>query len=167
MARHMVSGQLETIYVDKRKVAKAGSPGDPFTHESQPTAFTANAGGSTTTLVGANATVATGVNVIRPGEKFRLLNSSNVAKEETVFKVTAVAAAGSTTVTFTPAAAVATVSGDYAKLVNSDMFSDEDALDTLLLTVNGGASFTQARLNSMTTNDKVYAARVHFDTDGI
>lgn len=168
MPRHMVGAGLDFAYVDKRKVAKPGSPGDSFTHESGAVIFTANAGGSTTTLVGANAAPGTNdVNVIRRGEKFRLVNAAGVAKEETVFKVTNVAVAASTTVTFTPAAAVATVSTDAAKQVNSDILSDENALDTYLLTVNGGASYTQARLESMTQNDKIYAARLHADTDGV
>ena len=111
MPRHMVGAGLDFAYVDKRKVANPGSPGDSFTHESGPTIFTANAGGTTTTLVGANATPgAANTNVIRVGEKFRLVNAAGVAKVETVFTVTNVVVAGSTTVTFTPAAKVATVS---------------------------------------------------------
>lgn len=34
-------------------------------------------------------------------------------------------------------------------------------LRTALLTVNSGASYTADRLNSMTRNDMVYAARTH------
>ena len=34
-------------------------------------------------------------------------------------------------------------------------------LRTALLTVNGGASYPAATLNTMTYNDMVYAARVH------
>jgi hypothetical protein len=34
-------------------------------------------------------------------------------------------------------------------------------LRTALLTVNGGASYTAERLNTMTRNDMIYAARVH------
>lgn len=168
MPRHMVGAGLDFAYVDKRKVAKPNSPGDSFTHESGPTIFTANAGGTTTTLVGANATPgAANTNVIRVGEKFRLVNAAGVIKEETVFKVTNVVVAGSTTVTFTPAALVATVSTDAAKQVNSDNLSDENSLDTFLLTVSGGASYTQARLETMTQNDKIYAVRLHSDADGV
>jgi hypothetical protein len=168
MPRHMVGAGLDFAYVDKRKVAKPASAGDSFTHESGPTIFTANAGGSTTTLVGANAAPGTNdVNTVRRGEKFRLVNAAGVAKEETVFKITGIAVAGSTTVTFTPAAAVATVSTDAAKQVNSDNLSDENSLDTFLLTVNGGASYPQARLETMTQNDKIYAVRLHSDADGL
>lgn len=168
MPRHMVGAGLDFAYVDKRKVTKSGSAGDGFTHESGPIIFTANAGGSATTLVGANAVPNTNdVNTVRRGEKFRLVNAAGVAKEETVFRITGIAVAGSTTVTFTPAAAVATVSTDAAKMVNSDFLSDEDSLDNFLLTVNGGASYTAARLQQMTQNDKIYAVRLHSDTDGL
>jgi hypothetical protein len=168
MPRHMVGAGLDFAYVDKRKVAKPGSAGDGFTHESGPTAFTANATGSTTTIVGANAAPGTNdVNVIRRGEKFRLCATSGAVKEETVFTVTGIAVAGSTTVTFTPAALVAPVSTDFCKLVNSDFLSDESSLDAFLLTVNGGASYTAARLTQMTQNDKIYATRLHADTDGV
>lgn len=168
MPRHMVGAGLDFAYVDKRKVAKPSSPGDSFTHESGPTIFTANATGSTTTIVGANAAPGTNdVNTIRRGEKFRLCNAAGVAKEETVFKVTNIAVAASTTVTFTPAALVAPVSTDICKQVNSDFLSDENSLDSFLLTVNGGASYTQARLDQMTQNDKIYAVRLHADTDGV
>lgn len=168
MPRHMVGAGLDFAYVDKRKVAKPASAGDSFTHESGPTIFTANATGTTTTIVGANAVPNTNdVNTVRRGEKFRLCNAAGVAKEETVFKITNIVVAGSTTLTFTPAALVAPVSTDICKQTNSDILSDEDALDTFLLTVNAGASYTQARLNSMTTNDKIYAVRLHADTDGV
>jgi hypothetical protein len=164
----MVGAGLDFAYVDKRKVAKPGSAGDGFTHESGPTIFTANATGTTATIVGANAVPNTNdVNTVRRGEKFRLCTAAGVAKEETVFRITNIAVAGSTTVTFTPAAAVAPVSTDICKMVNSDFLSDESSLDTLLLTVNGGASYTQARLDQMTQNDKVYAVRLHTDADGL
>ena len=164
---HLVGSHIEFNYVDKRKVQDRGVA-NPNTRVSEQVAntFTANAGGTTTTLVGANATVATGVNVIRPGERFRLFNGSGVLKEEKVFTVTGVAAAGSTTVTFTPAAAATTASGDIAKLIDSGVYSDEAALDAALTAISG-TSYTAARLASMTQNDKIYAIRTHLEPDSI
>lgn len=170
MAQSMVGASADFSVVDKRRVAKPGSPGDPFTHETQPTTiFTANGAGTTTTLVGANAAPGTNdVNVVRRNEKFRLFTAGAVVpKEETIFKITNVAVAGSTTVTFTPAALAATVSTDFARMVNSDPYSDFDAIDTALLALNGGASYTAARLNTMSINDKIFALRQETDKDGI
>jgi aspartate aminotransferase-like enzyme len=119
-----------------------------------PVMFTANAGGTTTTIVGANATPATNTNVIRIGDEFKLFNvTTNTLKQETVFRVTAVAVAGSTTVTFTPAAAVATVSGDTAKLTLSDALDSTGAMDRRLVAIG----FSAAYVAKLTENDKVYA----------
>lgn len=168
-SQHQLGNELEINVVDKRR--QFGTPGaDSFSHMTTPTvAFTANAGGSTTTLVGANATPGAGnVNVIRVGERIRLFTAGAVLpKEETVFTVTGVVVAGSTTVTFTPAAKVATVSTDFARLVDSDPYADITALDAALLALNGGASYTAARLNTMTINDKIWALRQETDKDGI
>lgn len=143
-------------YVDKRRKYK-----DDF--ESRVVAggaiFTANAAGSTTTIVGANATPATGVNSIRFGEEFKLFTSGNVLKEETVFRVTLVAVAGSTTVTFTPAAAVATASGDIAKLVGATNNYSTGERDRRLVELG----FTALQVSKMTENDKMYQIRVSDD----
>lgn len=70
---------------------------------------TSNAGGTTTTLVCANASTSLAI-----GDKFHLYTTADAPKEYTVFTVTNVVVAGSTTVTFTPAAAVATASTNRA-----------------------------------------------------
>jgi hypothetical protein len=129
-----------------------------------PVMFTANAGGTTTTIVGANATPATNTNVIRIGDEFKLFNvTTNTLKQETVFRVTAVAVAGSTTVTFTPAAAVATVSGDTAKLTLSDALDSTGAMDRRLVAIG----FSAAYVAKLTENDKVLQLRISDDPGGI
>lgn len=165
---NLLGSNIVVNYVDKRKSVDVGKGSQHTRITAQVTdAFVANAGGSTTTLVGANATPSTGANVIRPGEKFRLFAAgASLPKEEKVFTVTAVAVAASTTVTFTPAAAVATVSTDRAKLVDSDPYSDEASLDAALTAING-TSYSAARLASMTQNDKIFAYRQHVDPDSI
>ncbi len=145
-------------YVDKRRKSR-----DDFESRmvSGPTAFTANATGTTTTMVGANATPSTDTNCIRIGDEFKLFTSGNVLKEETVFRVTAIAVAASTTLTFTPAAATAPVSGDQAKEVG--LFLSTGEMDRRLLALG----FSQARINTLTENDKVYQLRQSDDPDSI
>lgn len=156
--------QLELIthpgYIDKRRSYK-----NDFESRivSGPTVFTANAGGTTTTIVGANATPATNTNVIRTDEEFKIFNSSGVLKEETVFRATVIAVAASTTVTFTPAAAVATASGDFLRLVGaSNVYSTGD-MDRRLVALG----FTAARVATMTENDKLYQIRTSDDPGSI
>lgn len=148
----MPTHQLGSIhgYTDKRRGFK-----DDFNERvvGGPIVFTTNAGGTTTTLVGANADPSTNTNVMRIGDRFKLFNSSNVLKQETVFTVTAVAVAGSTTVTFTPAAATATASGDRIREVGLGYSNSEK--DSRLTTLG----YTAARLALMTENDKDYALR--------
>jgi hypothetical protein len=145
-------------YVDKRRTRS-----DDFESRvlSGPAAFTANAIGTTTTLVGANATPATDTNCIRIGDEFKLFNSSGTLKQETVFRVTAIAVAASTTITFTPAASVATASGDFAREVG--LFLSNGEKDRRLLALG----FTQARINTLTENDKDYQLRQSDDPDSI
>lgn len=141
-------------YVDKRR-----SRDNDFTSHvvGGPTYFTANASGTTTTIVGANATPSTNTNVVKLGDEVKLFNSSNVLKEEKVFKVTGVAVAASTTVTFSPAAAVATASGDYFREVGvAYSNSDRDARLTTL-------GVSAARLATMSENDKAFQIRVSDD----
>lgn len=164
---NLLGSNIEVNYVDKRKYVDAGKGSQHTRNTAQATAaFTANASGTTTTLVGANAAPATNTNVIRVGEKFRLFVAAGTVKEEKIFTVTAIAVAASTTVTFTPAAAVATASTDFAKLVDSDPYSDEASLDAALTAVNG-TSYSAARLASMTQNDKIFAYRQHVDPESI
>ncbi len=160
---HMLGSNVNVGFVDKRR--SGTTKADKDTHVSRGTAgFTANASGTTTTIVGANAAPGTNdVNVVRRGEKFRLFNSSGVLKEETVFEITSIAVAASTTVTFSPAAAVATASGDVARLVDLFNFQDEETLDSRLIALG----YTQATINAMTQNDKVYAIRLADDSSSI
>lgn len=128
--------------------------------------FTANAAGTTTTLVGANAAPATDTNVVHLNEMFKLFTAAGVLKEETTFKITAVAVAASTTVTFSPAAAVATASTDVAKIVSVDDYSDSESMDSRLTALDG-AYFTAARLRQMNDNDKRNAIRLRSDPNSL
>lgn len=161
---HMTSANVEVGYVDKRKALSAAA--DPSTHIRTKSAavFTANGAGTTTTIVGANAAPGTNDNnVIRRGDKFVLYNSTPTLKQETIFTVTGVAVAGSTTITFSPAANGATASGDTARFVGLRDLNDEQGLDARLLAL----SYTQSQINQMTQNDKVYAVRLADDPESI
>lgn len=161
---HMTTANVEAGYVDKRKALSAG--GDASTHIRQRgvATFVANGAGTTTTIVGANAAPgANDNNVIRRGEKFVLYTGAGALKQETVFTVTAVAVAGSTTVTFTPAALGATASGDVARFIGLSDIRDEQSLDARLLTIG----YTQSAINQMTQNDKIYAVRLADDAESI
>lgn len=161
---HMTSANVDVNYVDKRKALSAA--GDPSTHIRNRgiATFVANGAGTTTTIVGANAAPgANDSNVIRRGDKFVLYTGAGVLKQETVFTVTGVAVAASTTVTFTPAAAGATASGDVARFLGLTDVRDEQSLDARLLTIG----YTQAQINSMSQNDKVYAVRLADDPESI
>lgn len=147
-------------YVDKRRyVALTRSSKDDF--ESRvvggAVAFTCNATGTTTTAVGANAAPATDTNCIRIGDEFKLFTAAGVVKEETVFRVTAIAVAASTTLTFTPAAATAPVSTDTLREVGLGYSSGEKDRRLLALGV------AQTRINAMTENDKDYQLRISDD----
>src|SRR5690349_11508624 len=160
----MIGSNLAINVVDKRRAGSAS--GDPKTHNVARSVapFTANAGGTTTTIVGANAAPGTNDNnVIRRGEEFQLFTGAGAKKEETVFTVTAVAVAGSTTVTFTPAAAAVTANGDVARFVGLTDLKDIADLDARLLVIG----YTQAQINVMSVNDKVFAVRQSDNADGI
>jgi hypothetical protein len=145
-----------TGYVDKRRSFRNDFETRVVTG---PIAFTTNAGGSTTTMVGANAAPATNANVLRVDEEFKLFTAAGVLKEETVFRATVVVVAGSTTVTFTPAAAVATVSTDTAKLVGLANQHSTGDMDRRLVALG----FTAARVATMTENDKAMQIRISDD----
>lgn len=148
-------------YVDKRR-----SHLSDFENRMVATAaqFTANAGGSTTTILGADATLGTGANVMRIGDEFKLFNSSGVLKQETVFRVTNMAsAAGTTTITFTPAAAANTASGDNCRLVGFYNTASTGDKDRALVALG----FTAARVATMTENDKNYQLRTSLDAGSI
>lgn len=160
---HQVGNSVSLDYVDKRRSMRAG--GDPNTRTTKgQTLFTMNAGGSTTTMLGADGVVATSANVLRLGDKFKLFTAAGVLKEETVFTVTGLAsAAGTTTVTFSPAAAVATASTNIARGINYENFLDEANLDTRLIALG----YSVKNIGLMTQNDKVFAIRQADDSASI
>lgn len=153
---HQIGSGYSPSYVDKRRAAR-----DDFESRvvTGPVVFTANATGTTTTIVGANAAPATGTNVVRIGDEFKLFTAAGALKQETVFRVTAVAVAGSTTVTFTPAAATAPVSTDTMRLVQSGDLDSTGNKDRRLVTIG----FTTAYVARLTENDKDYQLRVSDD----
>lgn len=162
-------GHIAPGYVDKRRLPGANVPNDRGSgtvpdFESRVVeggdAFVANAAGTTTTIVGANAAPGTSdANVVRRGEKVKLFNSSGVLKEEKVFEITTIAVGASTTVTFTPAAAVATASGDILRRVGTSRLDSMDDIDDRLLALG----FSQANVDRMTLNDKLFQIRVSDD----
>lgn len=140
--------------VDKRRDLTSGDEHLRFVHHEAE--FTANDAGTTTTIVGADPASGEGMRI---DDKFKLFNASGLI-EETVFRVTTSASAtGVTTVTFTPAAAVATVSGDEARLVSLNQYQDAESVDRALKAVSA-TSYSDARLRQMTHNDKMYALRL-------
>lgn len=164
----MTGSNLSFNFTDKRRTGSNGRSNAHLT--SRKKLFTSTGTGTTTTMVGANPVTSAATNIIRLGDKFRLKTSAGVTKEETVFTVTAAQPdnpiAGTTTVTFTPAAATAPVNTDVAYLITMDDLMDETNLDAALNAING-TSYTTARLQTMNTNDKLYAYRVEVDKDGI
>lgn len=165
MARHMLVPP-DMGFVDKRKANNGTSAADDSSRVQGSTIFTANAAGTTTTILGADATLGTGANVVRIGEKVKVLTSAGAVRDEKVVTITdASSATGTTTVTFTPALASATASGDVLRLVGDKAFpfTDNDSMDDRLL----DAGYTQTQLNDMTQNDKVYALRIVLDSSGI
>lgn len=146
----------QAAYVDKRRARQ-----DDFETRvvTGGVVFTANAGGTTTTIVGANAAPGTGANVMRLDDEFKLFTAAGVLKEEKVFRVTSIVVGGSTTITFTPAAAVATVSGDTVKLVGDANTQSTGDMDRRLAALG----FSAARIATLTENDKLYQLRVSDD----
>ncbi len=154
-------GVVHPGYVDKRRLYKDDFENRMVTGGAQ---FTANAGGTTTTLVGADATLGTGANVLRIGDEFKLFNSSGVLKQETVFRVTNMASStGTTTVTFTPAASVNTASGDNARLVGFANVQSAGDMDRRLIALGFSATY----VGKLTENDKMYQLRVSDDPGSI
>lgn len=139
-------------YVDKRRSYK----NDDESHLVGATIFTANAAGTTNTIVGIDAVIGSGINVVRYGDEFKLFNTLGNLKEEKIFRVTGAASStGTTTVTFTPPAAVATASGDTARLVGPmNMYSNAE-MDRRLATLGFSANY----ISKMTENDKIYQIR--------
>jgi hypothetical protein len=158
MTHQLTTPQIN--FVDKRR-----SRQDDFENRfvTGPAMFTANGAGTTTTIVGANATPATNTNNIRLDEEFKLFTAANVLKEETVFRVTVVAVAGTTTITFTPAAKVATASTDVCKLVGMENLDSSGGMDRRLVALG----FSAAYVAKLTENDKVMQLRISDDPGGI
>ncbi len=144
----------ESGWIDKNRTSNAPNQ-DGGISQAAGTIFTATGAGSTTTLVGAAASLTTSVNAARLGERFVLVDSTGKLKEAKVFTVTV--HNGTTTITFTPAAAVATANGDRAVLVSGDPFADNASMDQKLLAIGG--VYTQKYIDTLTQNDKVYAIR--------
>jgi len=152
----------ETGWIDKNRTSGAQDQ-DGAVAQAAGTIFTGTGAGTTTTLVGAAAVLTTSLNCARIGERFILVDSTGKIKESKVFKVTA--HNGTTTITFTPAAAVATANGDKAVLVSGDPFADNASLDQKLLAIGG--VYTQKYIDSLTQNDKVYAVRQNEVPDNV
>ena len=130
-------------------------------------AFTANGAGTTTTIVGANAAPGTNdANVVRRGEKFKVFTGAGVLKEETVVRVTGVAVAASTTVTFTPALAANTASGDELRPVGGETMEDMESIDRRLTAIDG-TLYSANNLLKYTLNDKIFALRNRQDSGGL
>lgn len=163
MAHGLIRANLVPGGVDKRR-AMSGNATDHCRIVSR-TIFTANAAGTVNTIVGANASPAiSDANIIRRGEKFRLFTAAGVPKDNNVYTVAGIAIAASTTVSFVPAAPVATVSGDIAKRVTLDDFMDTESMDRRLKEINA-TSYSDARLAQMSVNDKQYALMLEADKD--
>jgi hypothetical protein len=151
----MTTPNVVINFVDKRKATSTVA--DPYMHTSSKSVagFTANATGTVNTT--------NDNNIIRRGEEFQLFNAAGAKKEETIFTVTGIAVAGSTTVTYTPASAVAPVATDVARLVGMSDYEDNNDLDARLVTLG----YTDPQINVMTQNDKVFAIRQADNADGI
>lgn len=139
-------------YVDRRR----GYRRDDESHAVGPVVFTANATGTFSSIVGADATLATGANVVRMGDECKLFNAAGAVRSETIVTITSVSSAtGSTTVAFTPTLTVASASGDTLRLVGPmNMYSNAE-MDRRLVQLG----FTAARVATMTENDKIYQIR--------
>lgn len=155
---HQIGVSAPVGYIDKRRSYR----NDLESHVvGGPTLFTANATGTTTTIVGANGFISGGVNtnIVRIGEEFKLYTTAGVLKEETIFRITDVATAASTTITFTPAAAVAPVSTDFMRLVGPSYSYSNGEKDRRLVQLG----FTAAYVAKLTENDKDYQIRISDD----
>lgn len=157
---HQLDAVAHPGYVDKRRSYR----NDFETRVvAGPIIFTANGAGSTSTIVGALVNETTGANMLRLGEEFKLFTTAGVLKEETVFRVTVVAIAGSKTVTFSPLAAVATASGDTCRLVGASNQISTAEMDRRLVELG----FSAARIATLTENDKQMQIRISDDPGSI
>jgi hypothetical protein len=157
-----IGASITRDFLDKRRI-KLTQPAEQRLRDADKDDFVANGAGTTTTIVGANAAPGTNdANVARRGEKGQLYTSGGVLKEETVFTITGIAVAGSTTLTFSPTAAVATASGDIFKFIESGPFDSIQGADDRLTAISS-TTFSAKNLGLMSENDKVYALRMQED----
>jgi hypothetical protein len=163
--RVMTTPSNPTNFVDKRRAGLlAQTNGFTKNVERSIAGFTCNATGTTTTAIGANAAPGTNDNnVARRGESFQIFNAAGAKKEETTFTVTAIAVAGSTTLTFTPAAATAPVSTDVLRWAGMADYEDIESMTSRLSALGR----SDADINQMSINDMVYALRVADNADGV
>ena len=159
MAQHMLTPPEVGEITDPRRNLSS-SKVDSSSHMLGETVATANAAGSTTTLVCLTAG-ADGVNAIRKGDRVAVIRAGVPLDSGKVVQVTAVAKAANDTITFTPALSVATANGDAMKTVNPTAYNDNDSLDARLIAIGG--IYTQKYVDSMTQNDKMYAIRLNDD----
>ena len=154
---HQLTNFSDATYIDKRRSYR-----DDFETRIVAGPFplaTANGAGSTTTFVCANAAPGTNTNVVRNGDEFKLFTAGGALKEEKVFTVVSQVVAGSTTITFSPAAAVATASGDVMRKVGLDNQYSTADMDRRLIVLG----FTALQVQKMTENDKVLQIRTSDD----
>lgn len=161
MVTHLLASP-EAGWLDKYRSGKL-TDADDFIASAAGVIFTATGAGTTTTLVGTAASLTTSLNCARIGERFVLADSAGKPKDNQVFTVTA--HNGTTTITFTPAASAATASGDKAVLVSGSPYADNASLDQKLLAIGG--VYTQAYIDKLTQNDKVYAIRQFENPDSV
>ena len=157
MATYLLSPP-EAGFADKYRT---GPNADGSTREANDVVFTCNGAGSTTTAVGAAASITASTNIPRIGDKVMIYTSAGVPKHTSVHTITV--HNGTTTVTFSPAAASATASGDTLRRVASSPFVDNDSLDQKLLAMG----FSQLYIDKLTQNDKVYAVRQNANPNGV
>lgn len=161
---HMTTPNAVVNFVDKRRATSVAADSATHTVAKSIAPFTCNATGSTTTAVGANAAPGTNDNnIARRGEKFQIFNAAGAKKEETIFTVSGIAVAGSTTLTFSPAAATAPVNTDVLRWVGISDYDDIADIQARLVAL----SYTDAQINSMTLNDMQFAIRQADNADGI
>lgn len=161
----MTGSSVQLGFIDKRISQYVGGVNTTRIGDFR-TIFTANAVGTNTTLVGVNAAPGTDdTNVVRRVDRFRLYDTNGNLKEDTVFLISGVAVAASTTITFNPPAQVPTAVGDVAKLVDIDDYSSIPAIDARLMAL--APTYTQGQLDQMTVNDKIWALRQTGDAGSI
>lgn len=159
MGQHMIVPPDVSSITDPRR-NQDSSKVDSGSHLQGETIATANANGTTTTFV-CLTSGADGENAVRKGDRVEIVRAGVALDSGKVVRVTGIAKAANDTITFTPALSVATASGDVMKTVNPTAFTDNDSLDARLLAIGG--VYTQAYIDSMTQNDKIYAIRVNDD----